>query len=173
MSKSHVFPFVRSAYNYDTAAASDQSGLRCEDPSLASQAFRDENDPNTVMERFARSGDFSQMVASQPQYNDFIGAPVSYHDAVNQVVAAQHAFMALPARIRSRFDNDPGKFVAFVEDPENLAEAHSLGILNEGFKLPSEEGLDPSPILQGRGAKPSSVAPKGAKASSSVFDDEA
>ena len=49
-------PFLRSLYNYDRDAASSESGLACDDPTLAQQQFRDEADINTILERFGRTG---------------------------------------------------------------------------------------------------------------------
>jgi len=166
MAKSFSGPFVRSAYNYDPSVASDESALRCEDPSLTSQEFKDDNDPNVIMAKFARDHDMSPFNTFQPQYSDFLDAPVSYHAALNQVHAANAAFMALPAALRSRFGNDPANFVAFVDDDKNISEAIELGILKEGFKLPSEEGSSSSPLPQGRDGEPSPTPPKGGKSSS-------
>ncbi|RYF32309.1 MAG: hypothetical protein EOO38_31115, partial [Cytophagaceae bacterium] len=37
-------------------------------------------------------------------------------------------FDALPAKIRDRFNNDPSRFLAFCENPENEAELVQLGL---------------------------------------------
>lgn len=123
-------PFVRSAYNYDRDAASDESGLRCDDPSLAQQQFKDECDINTIMERFGQTGQLPDV--RMPQYGDFTGVQ-DYHSAMNAVVEAQESFLALPAYVRARFENDPGQFVDFclAEDtPEHRAEAVRLGLVS-------------------------------------------
>ena len=39
-------------------------------------------------------------------------------------------FMELDAKQRERFENDPGKFVEFVQDDKNLDEAEELGFLD-------------------------------------------
>lgn len=102
-----MVPFIRSPFNYDTNAASDESGLMCSDPSLAQQQFREDSDINTIVRRFNLTGELPSGV-SVPQYGDF--SQVSdYHSALNMVIAADHAFMAMPADIRARFDNDAGK----------------------------------------------------------------
>ena len=41
-------PFLRTPYNYDTVAASNESGLGCEDPTLTQQQFAEESDINTI-----------------------------------------------------------------------------------------------------------------------------
>ena len=35
-------PFLRTPFNYDRDLASEESGLKCEDPSLTQQQFKDE-----------------------------------------------------------------------------------------------------------------------------------
>lgn len=44
---------------------------------------------------------------------------------------AQQNFMLLPAEIRERFNNDPGRLIAFLEDDRNKNEAIKLGIVNK------------------------------------------
>lgn len=123
-------PFVRSAYNYDMLEASTESGLLCEDPSLAVQASRDEVDINTIVRRFGLTGQLPDEVAL-PQYGDFMGIS-DYQTALNAVLAADEQFMALPAELRNRFGNSAHAFVEFCSDPgKNGAEMLKLGLLKE------------------------------------------
>lgn len=121
-------PFLRSPYNYDTDAASNESGLVCSDPSLAQQQFRDESDINNILRQFNITGQLPAAVQI-PQYGDFTEV-TDYHSALNLVQKADEAFMGLPAHIRARFDNDPGALLDFVNDEANRAEAEKLGITN-------------------------------------------
>ena len=41
---------------------------------------------------------------------------------------AQDMFESLPADIRTKFGNDPGRFLDFVEDPQNEEELIELGL---------------------------------------------
>lgn len=119
--------FVRSAYNYDVDAASDEAGLACSDVSRAQQHFRDECDINTIVRRFGLSGELPTNVR-MPQYGDFTGI-TDFHSAMNAVAMANESFDAMPAEVRARFQNDPGKFVEFCMDPGNLEEAKKLGLV--------------------------------------------
>jgi len=56
---------------------------------------------------------------------------MSLQHAINLTREADANFMALPAVIRSRFNNDPVKMVAFMGDPKNFEEAKRLGLLTE------------------------------------------
>lgn len=119
--------FLRTPYNYDTNAASDESGLRCEDASLAQQHFKDECDINTILRQFNVTGLLPEAPLS-PQYGDFSGIG-DYHSALNAVLAAQDEFLALPAQIRARFDNDAANLIEFLDDSSNLDEAIKLGLV--------------------------------------------
>lgn len=128
MIKKHEL-FLRSPYNYDTDAASNESGLACEEPSLAQQHFKDECDINTILQRFNITGMLPESPLS-PRYGDFTGIN-DYHTALNRVMAAQDEFELLPAQIRARFDNDPSKLIEFLEDETNRPEAEELGLVEK------------------------------------------
>jgi phage internal scaffolding protein len=127
-------PFLRTPYNYDLDAASNESGLHCEDATLTQQHFKDECDINNILRQFNVTGLLPEAPLS-PRYGDFTGIS-DYHSALNQVIAAEDEFMALPAQIRSRFDNDPAKLIDFLEKSENLDEAIKLGLVNTPAELP-------------------------------------
>jgi phage internal scaffolding protein len=127
MSKNAVF--LRTPYNYDKDAASNESGLHCEDASLAQQHYKEECDINTILQKFNISGLMPQSTLS-PRYGDFTGIG-DYHTALNRVIAVQDEFDGLPAQIRARFDNDPSKLIEFLENSENRPEAEELGLVEK------------------------------------------
>jgi phage internal scaffolding protein len=120
--------FVRNPYNYDMALASEESGLECKDPSLAQQHMKDECDINVLVERFGVTG--SMLVAPiEPSYGDFSGVG-DYHTALNKIKAADEAFMALPAKIRAKFDHDPNALLNYLQNAENRDEAIQIGLID-------------------------------------------
>ena len=121
--------FLRTPYNYDTDAASNESGLACEEPSLAQQHFKEECDINTILQKFNITGMLPQSTLS-PRYGDFSGIG-DYHTALNRVLAAQDEFEALPAQIRARFNNDPAQLIEFLQDENNRPEAEDLGLVEK------------------------------------------
>ena len=138
-------PFLRTPYNYDLDAASNESGLHCEDATLAQQHFKDECDINNILRQFNVTGLLPETPLS-PRYGDFTGIG-DYHTALNRVIAAEHEFMALPAQIRSRFDNDPAKLIDFLENQENKDEAIKLGLVNpvelpQVVEVPQEKAVE-------------------------------
>lgn len=121
-------PFVRSAYNYDMNQAGDESGLKCEDPSLTKQSFLEESDINTIVRKFGVTGDMPSNVR-MPTYGDF----TTVHDfksAMDSIALANESFDQMPAEVRARFHNDPQEFLQFCSDENNRQEAERLGLVS-------------------------------------------
>lgn len=127
MSKTNL-PFVRNPYNYDKDEASINDALLCQDSSLAQQHMKDECDINVIIERFGVTGELPSAPVS-PQYGDFSGV-TDYHSALNQINATMDDFMALPAKLRVRFDHDPVKLLDFLQNDQNRDEAIQLGLID-------------------------------------------
>ena len=126
--------FLRTPYNYDLDAASNESGLHCEDATLTQQHFKDECDINNILRQFNVTGLLPESALS-PRYGDFTGI-TDYHSALNQVIAAEDEFMRLPADLRARFENDPAQLIEFLDNSDNKDEAIKLGLVNPPVELP-------------------------------------
>lgn len=148
-----VTPFLRTAYNYDRDAVSDETGLRCEDESLAKQSFAEECDINTIVKRFRISGELPTGVVA-PVYADYEDI-FDFHSAMNAIAKAHEAFDAMPAEVRTRFQNDPAAFVAFCSDGANRDEAEKLGLV---FKKPDPVVPAPMRVEVVAGARPGDQA---------------
>lgn len=122
-------PFLRTPYNYDRDKSSNDNGLKCEDPSLAQQQFKDDTDLNKLFQKYLETGEMPQ-VQNGLTYGNFEGI-FDFQTAMNAVRTAQGLFNELPARIKNRFDNDPQKMLEFLHDPENREEAEFLGLVNK------------------------------------------
>lgn len=97
------------------------------DESRAKQAFKDECDINTLVERFGLGYEMPRGLRI-PRYGDF-SEVTDYHSAANALAAARESFDALPAHVRARFQNDPGAFVDFCSDDANEAEMLKMGLI--------------------------------------------
>lgn len=108
-----------------------------DDPGLTKQSMADECDINKIMARYQKTGAISHFNTRSAEY----GFATSYtlHEALNLVEQARTLFSELPSSLRKKFDNDPGVFLDFVQDPENEQEMVELG-LREG--RPGEAGLE-------------------------------
>lgn len=153
-------PFLRSRYNYDRDAASNESSLHCKDPSLAQQGDKEDADINVLVKRFGVTGTMPQLNREALDPNQFHEI-TDFHQAVNAIKDATHEFMKMPADIRRRFQNDPHEFLAFVHDDKNREEADRLGITKAMKKKPDAAAPGagaPPPAPPGGGEPPAPPA---------------
>lgn len=128
---------------------------RFEKPSLTKQSFRDECDVNVLMKRFrnVHGVDFLNRYQGylNGQFGDF-SSVVDYRTALDQISEARGYFEALPAKVRSRFSNDPAEFLDFVQNPENRDELISMGLIEPRVDpqsaRPGDRGTAPEGSLQ-------------------------
>lgn len=107
--------------------------LECNGLGRTKQAHKDECDINKIVSRFEKTGVLSHVAAEEAAYGDF--SPIDYRDALDMVIMAEKAFADLPARVRARFNNDPGSFLEAAEDPAMRDEFERLGLLNPRLGL--------------------------------------
>jgi len=103
--------------------------LNFPDDGLTQQNFQEETDINNIMAKFAKTGLVDHVNKVTGSYGDFTSVQ-DYQLHLDQVMAANQAFMQLPSAVRRRFDNDPAHLLSFLQDPRNLDEAVKLGLVN-------------------------------------------
>lgn len=123
-----------------------RSQLTCSDPSLAEQSSLEETDINTIVRRFGLTGQLPTGLRA-PTYGDYLEV-TDYHSALNAIVVANEAFEELPAEVRRRFDNDPGKFVDFCSDENNSQEAAKLGLVMPKAVELANSGIPATPVAE-------------------------
>ena len=119
--------FVRNPHNYDVDDASEETALRCLDEHRTEQEHIEEADINYIADRFMRTGEAPQLL-NLPTAGDFSGI-FDFQTAMNTIAQAKTEFMSLPAKIRTRFGNDPAQLLAFVQERDNYDEAVKLGFI--------------------------------------------
>lgn len=124
-----------TAYTHDDKRSGFFSTENTED-SLTQQDDAKDADINVIVSRFNKTGQLPQVTAQMIQ-GDFTNAP-DFRKCQEQLKAAQDAFQDIPAKIRSRFNNDPAEFIDFATNKENLDELRKLG-LAEPAKAPPKE----------------------------------
>lgn len=133
------------ALNYDTHAASVLSGLECLEPGRAIQSQKDEADINTIVKRFGITGMVPQGLKA-PKVGDFDGI-FDFQTAMNAIVEADRSFMQLPADTRSRFGNDPGRFVDFcTEQNDDGSLKNRDELVRLGLSLPADVPPEVAPM---------------------------
>lgn len=140
---------VKNPVTYDRDQNSSDSAFIFSRPSRTKQSFRDECDINHILRQFNVIGQLPA-ASVQPQYGDFSGI-TDYQSALNAVIAAQDSFLALPAKIRAKFQNDPALFVEFASDEANKDEMKALGLLREEAAIAAV--TSPSEPVQGEPAQ--------------------
>lgn len=113
----------------DDLVADPKTGKLEKMPSMARQEYREQCDINNILKQFKKTGIINHISAQAQQgaYED-LPDPMEYQDALNAVMVAQESFATLPSKVRTRFDNDPERFLAFMMDPKNAEEIYELGL---------------------------------------------
>lgn len=99
------------------------------EPSRTAQEFAEDADVNNIMARYVKTGTVP-MYLDRGLALDGEQHELSYHDMMNIIADGNSAFAALPAIVRERFDNDPGKFVDFAADDRNRDQLREWGMLS-------------------------------------------
>jgi hypothetical protein len=129
-------------------------GIVCKDKSLTDQTHKDTCDINRVLDRARRGIGLSHLEQHGSTYGDFSDwDEFTYEDYKNRLARANSVFYDLDAELRSEFDNNPGKFFAFVNDPQNASR------LEEIFPALSAPGRQFADVIGGTVTTPSDPGP--------------
>lgn len=102
-----------------------------DEPTMTQQQYKDEVDVNNIMAKYQQAPNPQVFIRNgKGVYGDFTKTK-DFHSSLDAIIEAEDAFMSLDARIRSRFENDPGKLLQFLSDPKNLQEATELGLVEK------------------------------------------
>lgn len=96
-------------------------GVVCKEASKTQQKFKDQCDINRVLDRAKHGASLSHLANHGGRYGDFSDWDENtFENMRNSLADALTIFNDLPAALRSEeFDNNPGKFFSFVNDPDN------------------------------------------------------
>lgn len=122
----------------------------------------EQTDINGIVER-AKRGIMPTWINSRtPIYADMTQVPKDLLSAYKKIEAAEEAFMALPAKIRTQMDNSPLNLEAWLKDPANREDAEYYGLIVKKDKPAStpspaspdsEEDNAPPPTKKGAAKK--------------------
>lgn len=107
----------------------DEDGLPLE-PLLTKQEFLEESDINVIIARYRKTGVLPNTFGNVGSFGDF-SEVTNFQDAMIKIQDAEDLFMSLPADIRYKFDNDPGKFLDFADNPENQDKLVEMKIIEK------------------------------------------
>ncbi len=109
-------------------------------PVLVKRGEQDSTDVNLIMDSWVHAGAAvaGHMNTNPGSYGDF-SSGMDYHSAMNAVKEAQAYFMCLPPKVRDHVENDPGKLLDLVYDPERRSELEELGLVAPKVPVLPEE----------------------------------
>ncbi len=107
---------------------------------LTKQSEKDSTDVNLIMDSWVHVGAAvaGHMNPAEGAYGDF-SSGIDYHAAVDAVKESERVFAALDPKIRDHVDNDPGKLLDMVFDPERRDELVELGLVAPAEKVKEPE----------------------------------
>lgn len=82
---------------------------------------------NKIMAGYSQHGQINHMNENMGRYID-VTTVGDFQTALNTVAEGQQMFEELPSKIRNEMDNDPAKFLAFMDDEKNLEKMYDLGL---------------------------------------------
>lgn len=114
-------------------------------PSRTKQEGRLDADVNTIVNTFARTGQWANVNPRTPTYGD-VSQMLQLEEAVALVQNAQREFMTLPAKVRALANNDPVQFLGLMADPEAVKLLKAAGLpTKEPVVVPPQGGETPTP----------------------------
>lgn len=111
--------------------------------SLTLQSDEQNANIHFILNKYEKTGALQAAIKQNPIYGDFSDMP-SYQESLNLVIKANEQFSLLDATIRSRFANDPSKFLEFVNDSKNLDEMIKMGLATKKAEMPNSKGEQPA-----------------------------
>lgn len=115
-------------YSSDGVVRPNQGTTFPVDEGKTRQEFKAETDINNLMKRGEAA--LVPLMREQGLFAD-VSQIGDLHDCLEKVRRAGEVFMALPAEVRSAFDNEPALFTKAFETPEGQARLRELKVLAE------------------------------------------
>lgn len=141
-----------------------KTGELVKEPSMTKQSFKDECDINNIVKKFEATGilDHVNQAAARGLYED-LPSGLDLQAGLNMIAQAEAAFMALPAEVRSEFDNDP---VLFVEAFTNPSEAQQERFIKLGLATDKRPPKPPTAAPAAPPADPPAPPPSSSSSTS-------
>ncbi len=133
---------IRGAYDRKRVTIKFESYTRTK------QSFKNDCDVNNIVRQHTRN----KIPFHLPQAENFgFHTGLDFRESVELVMQAQTMFDELPSHVRTQFQNNPGAFLDFVQDPDNADELVTMGLAlqksdgsTDGALKPSEDPPKPS-----------------------------
>ena len=90
------------------------------------QWHKKECDINQIMAKYQKTGVIDHVNTHQENYG--FATSEDLHESLNLINTANDMFADLPSKARVEFNNEPGQFLDFVQDPKNHSKLYDLGL---------------------------------------------
>jgi len=97
--------------------------------SMTKQSFTKECDINNILKKYQKTGALDHVNKHEASYG--YATSDDFTASMEIIARGQKMFAELPSSIRTKFENDPAKFLDFVQDEKNTEEMQELGLLNK------------------------------------------
>ena len=104
------------------------------------QSHVKECDINEIVRRHGKDlvqQSVSLMQSQAFRFDDVTGN--DFQEAMEKVTKAQESFDSLPSKVRREFDNNPAKFMDFVQNPDNSQKLVEMGLAQ---RLPENQPVE-------------------------------
>lgn len=102
---------------------------------ITKQAHKAECDINNILNQYKRTGIITHVQSARAIYTD-LPSDVDYQQSLNTLMAAEAAFLDLPAVVRDHFHNDPAQFLAAFGDDKQADKLREFGLLRAAEPSP-------------------------------------
>ena len=109
-------------------------------PSMTKQSFAKELEVNNIIKKYNKTGILQKAHDFEALYGEF--DQYDLREAIDKVEQAKSLFMEVPSEFRAKFDNDPGKFIDYATNVENLAELQKYGLAEKHPEPPPNEPIE-------------------------------
>ena len=112
---------------------------------MTKQWHKKECDINQIMAKYQKSGIITHVNKHELNYG--FATSSDLHESLNMIQYANEMFADLPSKARAKFENEPGKFLDFVQDPNNQSELYDLGLTEYPYEEPPK-AIKNQPVKQ-------------------------
>jgi phage internal scaffolding protein len=132
---------------------------------LTEQSHKQECDINYILKDYARTGFIKHANQNAGQYDDV--SAVDFQTAMDTVANVKTMFENLPSQVRAEFQNEPTRFLDYVQNPANTQALAERGILhgNDGIDIsgaytaaPTESSLTAAEVSSAPESEQTSVS---------------
>lgn len=144
-------PALRHAYSPHNAA---DYAIHSDQESMTKQSFKESCDINNIMAKYQKTGVIDHISIYEAHYGEMSGQ--DFKEQLDQVTFAMTMFNDLPSAAREYFEQDPAKFLDFMDncdrdDADNVQKLKDLQLLDpqstlwmESRQVDNDEGIFPS-----------------------------